>query len=139
MRDLVLDTNVALDLLVFGDPAVAPVRDGLARGRLRWLATAAMREELERVLGYPALARRLQASGLTPQQVLDEFDACSHRVDAAAVAAVACRDPDDQCFIDLAVHHGCTLLSKDAAVLALARRLSALGVHAAAALPDSSG
>ena len=41
---------------------------------------------------------------------------------------VRCRDPDDQMFIDLAVAHRAQLLSKDALVLRLARRLRPLGV-----------
>ena len=138
MQHLVLDTNVVLDLLVFRDPAAAPLDDGLARGRLRWIATAAMRDELERVLGYAAVARRLAAAGLAPQQILDDFDARSQRVAAPGRAAVTCSDPDDQCFVDLAVHHGCALLSKDAAVLALAPRLARVGVHAGATLPAPS-
>lgn len=138
MRHLVLDTNVVLDLLVFRDPAAAALDDALLRGRWRWIATAAMREELERVLGYAAVARRLAAAGRAPRQVLDDFDARSERVAAPARAAVTCSDPDDQCFVDLAVHHACTLLSKDAAVLALAPRLASFGVRAAAALPVPS-
>jgi len=139
MRTLVIDTNVVLDLLVFRDPAAAPLHDGLAQGRLRWLATAAMRGELARVLGYPAVARRMEAAGCTPQQVLHDFDGRSHLVDAPARCGVECSDPDDQCFIDLAVHHGCALLSKDAAVLSLKQRLAALGVHATAALSGPPG
>lgn len=138
MQHLVLDTNVVLDLLVFRDPAAAPLDHGLASGRLRWIATAAMRDELERVLGYDAVARRLAAAGLAPRQVLDEFDARSQRVAAPACSAVTCSDPDDQCFVDLAVHYGCALLSKDAAVLALAPRLAGLGVHAGPTLPAPS-
>lgn len=138
MQLLVLDTNVVLDLLVFRDPAAAPLDDALAHGRLRWIATAAMRDELERVLGYAAVARRLAAAGLAPRQVLDEFDTRSQRIAAPARAAATCSDPDDQCFIDLAVQHGCILLSKDAAVLALAPRLARLGVHAGPTLPVPS-
>ena len=46
-----------------------------------------------------------------------------------------CRDPDDQIFIDLAVQLRATLLSKDARVLGLARRLQPLGVTLANAWP----
>jgi predicted nucleic acid-binding protein len=59
VTQLVLDTNVVLDLLVFGDPRSQPVSAGLAGGTLHWLATAAMREELARVLRYPKLAERV--------------------------------------------------------------------------------
>ena len=138
MQLLVLDTNVVLDLLVFRDPAAVPLDDGRPAARLRWIATAAMRDELQRVLGYAPVARRLEAASLTPEHVLGDFDARSQRVEIAGRAAVTCADPDDQCFVDLAVQHGCTLLSKDAAVLALAGRLAGLGVHAAATLSAPS-
>jgi predicted nucleic acid-binding protein len=139
MRQLVLDTNIVLDLLVFRDPSAAPVQAGLDAGRLRWLATAGMREELARVLGYPQIAARVSAAGLRAEQVLHGFDRQACIVAAAARAPLACSDPDDQQFIDLAVQHGCTLLSKDAAVLALTRRLAAMQVEAGAALAACSG
>jgi predicted nucleic acid-binding protein len=138
MQHLVLDTNVALDLLVFRDPSVAALHEGLASGALRWIATTAMRDELVRVLGYPQIAARLQRGGRAAQQVLDEFDARTRLVDPAPPAPLTCSDPDDQHFIDLAVQHRCTLLSKDAAVLVLRRRLAALQVTAGAGLPMPS-
>ena len=47
---------------------------------------------------------------------------------------MTCKDPDDQKFIDLAVAHGATLLSKDRAVLALKKRLERLDVRAGTTL-----
>lgn len=72
---VVIDTNIALDLLVFEDPAWVPLIAMLAAGELRWLATAAMRVELERVLGYPLIARRMAQRGLQVPAVLADFDA----------------------------------------------------------------
>ena len=125
---LVIDTNIVLDLLVFEDPAQAALRDAVQQGRVAWLATQAMRDELERVLTYPQVARRLLARHRTDQEVLAHFDSRSRRVPPAARAPVRCRDPDDQIFIDLAVAHRAELLSKDALVLRLRKRLAALGV-----------
>jgi predicted nucleic acid-binding protein len=138
MQTLVLDTNIVLDLLVFRDPSVASLQDGLARRRLRWLATPAMRAELARVLGYAKIAARLATAGLTAEQVLQCFDRDACLVDVPARAPLTCSDPDDQCFIDLAAHHRCTLLSRDGAVLALSRRLAAMQVSAVAAVPACS-
>lgn len=138
MQALVIDTNVALDLLVFRDPSTAPLADALAQGTCRWVATAAMREELARVLGYAVIAGRLSASGITAQQVLDEFDRLAQLVEAADAADVLCSDPDDQPFIDLAVRHRATLLSKDGAVLSLQRRLLAAQVTVVATFPAPS-
>lgn len=126
---LVLDTNIALDLFVFEDAATAPLRQAIDRADGVWLATAAMREELARVLAYPQIARRLAAQARPAQAVLDAFDRCARLVPGAPRAAYACKDADDQKFIDLAAAHGATLVSKDDAVLCMARRLARVGVH----------
>ncbi|MDM7944253.1 MAG: putative toxin-antitoxin system toxin component, PIN family [Hydrogenophaga sp.] len=129
MNRLVLDTNIALDLFVFQDPATAALRAAVERADGAWIATAAMREELLRVLDYPQIARRLAAQTRPAQDVLDAFDRCTRRVAEAPKAAYTCKDPDDQKFIDLAAAHRATLVSKDDAVLCMARRLARVGVH----------
>lgn len=128
---LVLDTNIALDLLLFADPAAQPLARALEAGAYRWIVTEAMREEFRRVLDYPQIAPRCAYYGLDAVQLMARFDAHSHRVSAAPRAPVVCRDADDQKFIDLAVAHRAVLLSKDRAVLATRRRLAAHGVVAA--------
>ena len=134
MSKVVLDTNIVLDLFVFGDAAAAPLRAALHSQGLHWIATAAMREELARVLAYPQIVKSLQHHQLSATDVLAQFDGHVQCVDAAAKASVTCKDADDQKFIDLAVAHGAQLLSKDHAVLCMAKRLSALGVRAGVAL-----
>ncbi len=126
-RALVLDTNIVLDLLVFSDPATAPLHDLLAKGTLRWLATPDMRAELARVLHYPQIAPRLERCGLTTQAVLAQFDAGAHIAKPAPPVAAVCLDPDDQPFVDLAAAHSAILLSKDRAVLQLRTRLAPYG------------
>ena len=130
VRALVLDTNIVLDLLLFADEAVAPVRALLAAGRLQWVATQAMRTELARVLAYPQIVPRLAYYQLTAADVLARYDAQVRWVDVAPRVSAVCKDADDQQFIDLAVQHGAILLSKDQAVLRLRKRLMALGVEA---------
>lgn len=125
---LVLDTNIALDLFVFQDPGSDALRAALSAVRVGWLATDAMRAELVRVLGYPQIAQRLDQRALAPQAVLDAFDAQVCVVAEAPKAPVTCKDADDQKFIDLAVAHRATLVSKDAHILRMARRLARLGV-----------
>ena len=107
--NLVIDTNWALDLLLFDEPAAASVRAALQTEQARWLATQGMRGELARVLTYAALQKQL----------------------AAPRAPVLCSDADDQPFIDLALAHQATLLTKDRRVLATARRLAPLGARVA--------
>ena len=131
---LVLDTNIVLDVFVFNDVAAQPVRDGLAAGQLDWIATPAMRVELERVLGYPQIVPRLAFYQLSAADVLAHFDARARLLPVPAKAPVTCSDADDQMFIDLAVAQRSTLLSKDKAVTSMARRLLALGVDVKKAL-----
>ena len=127
-RPVVLDTNIVLDLLVFADPATALLRQLLQAGALQWIATAAMRGELERVLAYDHIAPRVVFYGLSAPGVLAAFDAQVRCVPVAArLPTVVCRDTDDQPFLDLAAAHGAVLLSKDRAVLALRKRLRNFG------------
>lgn len=125
---LVLDTNIVLDLFVYEDPATQPLRAALAAGA-PWLATAAMREELARVLAYPQILRRLQLRDLGADEVLLRFDGQARLAPEAPKAPYTCKDPDDQKFIDLAAEHRALLLSKDAAVLCMARRLARIGAR----------
>ena len=60
---IVLDTNILLDLGVFDDARAEGLRTALKAGQLQWLATTAMRDELERVLAYPQIVRSLQQIG----------------------------------------------------------------------------
>lgn len=127
---LVLDTNIVLDLLVFADPRTRQLREELHAGALRWLATSAMREELARVLEYPKLAPRVLFHRDGAQAVLDDFDRHARLLAIPPKAPVTCGDPDDQKFIDLAVAHRCILLSKDREVLRMRKRLAPLQVEA---------
>lgn len=124
---LVVDTNCVLDLWLFADPRVAALERWIRAGRARWIATAAMREELERVLGYAAIVRQMQARRLIAADVLEAFDRWSETVAPAPASRVRCSDPDDQMFIDLAVQWQAGLCSRDHAVLALAKRLQPAG------------
>jgi putative PIN family toxin of toxin-antitoxin system len=128
MSALVLDTNIVLDLLLFQNPQVQGLRQALDEQQLRWLATVPMREELVRVLAYPKIALVLARLGHSVAPLLAQWDALVSVVEVAPCCAVRCRDPDDQMFIDLAVAHRAQLLSKDALVLRLAKRLRPLGV-----------
>lgn len=128
---LVVDTNIVLDLLVFRDPATTALAEGLESGAFEWLATAAMREELARVLGYPKVAPRVANA----QAVLARYDSHARLVPVAPKAPVTCGDADDQKFIDLAVAHGCLLLSKDAEVLRMKKRLAGLGATVSGRMP----
>ena len=124
----VIDTNIVLDLWLFEDPATIPLRAALQSGAISHLATASMRDELERVLTYPHLAKRMAKSNIQAQDILSRFDEYLLAAEPAVKAACTCKDPDDQKFIDLAVAHAVPLLSKDKAILCMKKRLFQSGV-----------
>lgn len=125
----VLDTNIVLDLWVFNDPLVQPLREVLGLPvlgdpvepaaaqplsaamadptRPRWLATPVMREELARVLTYPHLVRRQALDQRVAEQVLAAYDRSVTLCPPAPKARFTCTDGDDQKFIDLAAAHAC--------------------------------
>lgn len=126
---VVLDTNVVLDLWLFDDARAAPLRGALEGGRLRALVTSATLAELADVLQRPVAIGR----PATAAQVMAALCACSTEVAPPAThtpAAPRCTDTDDQKFIDLAWTWPATwLLSRDKAVLKLARAGRARGLH----------
>ncbi len=124
----VIDTNIVLDLWLFEDPATIPLRAALQSGAISHLATASMRDELERVLAYPHLVKRMAKSNIQAQDILNRFDKHQLAAEPAAKAPCTCKDPDDQKFIDLAVAHATPLLSKDNAILCMKKRLLQSGV-----------
>ena len=124
----VIDTNIVLDLWLFEDPATIPLRAALQSGAISHLATASMRDELARVLTYPHLIKRMSKSKIQAQDILNRFDEHLLAAEPAAKAPCTCKDPDDQKFIDLAVAHAVPLLSKDAAILCMKKRLFQSGV-----------
>lgn len=125
---VVLDTNIVLDLWLYKDPATPDLLAALAQQKVTWLATQVMRDELERVLAYPHIVKRLTFSQIEAADMLAQFDAHAKLIPVAARAMYVCKDVDDQKFIDLAVAHTAQLVSKDKAVLTMRNRLARLGV-----------
>ncbi|MEY2169530.1 MULTISPECIES: putative toxin-antitoxin system toxin component, PIN family [unclassified Rhodanobacter] len=123
---LVLDTNVCLDLFVFGDASCATLRDALRAGAVQAVTDAACRDEWLRVLGYPQLAldaaRRAAAVAAFDESVR-LLPTAGRPVVPAMPKLPRCADPDDQRFLELAQASGAQwLLSRDRELLKLARR-----------------
>ena len=134
---VVLDTNVVLDWLVFRNPACAALENALGdalggaqpRATLRWCASAAMRDELAHVLGRGvARAWAPDLAALWTQWERDCVEVATPTFLAPAMR-LRCTDADDQMFIDFSLAHGARwLLSRDRAVLKLARRARPFGL-----------
>jgi predicted nucleic acid-binding protein len=127
---VVLDTNVVLDWLVFRNPECTALAAAVVAGDLRWVATRAMRDELAHVLARG----HLDAWEPDLASLWALWDRHCSEVPTPAPTGpsdrLRCSDPDDQKFIDLAVaRKACWLLSRDRAVLKLARRLRERGVE----------
>ncbi len=125
---VVLDTNVVLDWLLFADPHCAALGEAIMMGRVQWLASPPMRAELEHVLMRGIASTRAG----DPAAVLDGWSRWSVSVEPwqrPSERGLRCTDSDDQKFIDLALQCGASaLLSRDRAVLKLARRAAARGL-----------
>ena len=124
---IVIDTQVVMDWLVFGDARVAPLAAAIEAGRVVWLGRPAMLAELLHVLGRGVAAAwrpdraRIEAAFATHCRMIDGTPAPAPRL--------VCRDPDDQQFIDLALAERADwLLSRDKAVLALKKRALTFGL-----------
>jgi uncharacterized protein len=124
----VIDTQVLLDWLVFAEPRVAPWVEAIEQGAVGWIASPAMRRELAHMASHPSLARWQAES----ERVLSAFDRWAVVVAEPTVTSprLRCRDADDQVFIDLALQHRARwLVTRDKALLSLARRARPLGTE----------
>lgn len=128
---VVLDSNVWIDILVFDDPHTRPIRAALENGALEALIDARCLAELTYVLDYPQFARREidKAAALDVVARLSRLVETDREAQAAIVEDARplpkCKDRDDQKFLELAHTSGADwLVSKDRAVLKLARRIA---------------
>ncbi len=127
----VLDTNVWLDWLVFDDPSTAPIKAAVAASRAEVLIDAACEAELERALGYDLGKRTVDVAAC-----IAECRRAARRIESPAPEAEraklpACRDRDDQKFLEAALAARAEfLLTKDRALLELAPRVAAFRILA---------
>ena len=123
---VVLDTNVVLDLVVFRDPCVTALRAAIDAKRVNALACPDTLAELRRVIAYPAFC--LDAPG--QDAAVGWYESRIELADSppAHPHLPRCRDADDQKFLDLAwAANAAHLVTKDKALLVLARRVAKLG------------
>jgi predicted nucleic acid-binding protein len=111
---------------VFEDPAIAPIRALAATGGVAIILDPACADELERALAYPfrgviAAPEVRAALFATVRSVVHWCDA-TPAAHAHALALPACRDPDDQKFLELARDGAADwLVTRDKALLACGR------------------
>jgi predicted nucleic acid-binding protein len=127
---VILDTQVVMDWLIFDEPSLSTLIGAVMSERLHWTATTAMKAELLHVIGRGVVAR--YAPDLT--RVHEAFERHCRFVDepVLGMARPRCSDADDQKFIDLGLALAATqptsLISRDRAVLKVAKRAAKLGL-----------
>lgn len=134
--NLVLDTNVVLDWLVFDNPYMTPLRDSIREKTITLFAHSPAIAELQRVLGYKQLKLTVarQAELLVTYQACTSIPLLPQTFSLESLLLPAgfprCRDADDQHFLALAFHSNAdALVSRDKAVLKLMKRASNFGVR----------
>jgi predicted nucleic acid-binding protein len=124
-RRAVLDTNVLLDLWLFDDPSVRALRAAIEAGAVQALRSGECDAEFADVLGRAQFGL---ADG-QQQQLLQRWAGCSGPIDTVTAAPLTCVDADDQKFLDAAFSARADwLLTRDKALLRLARRAGAAGL-----------
>jgi predicted nucleic acid-binding protein len=124
----VIDTNVLLDLWLFDDPRVHDLRRAIESNRLRALRSADCDAEFADVLGRAEFG--LVAEGR--DRILARWSGCGDAIGTVRPAPLVCADAGDQKFLDAAFSAGARwLLTRDKALLALARRAEASGLRIA--------
>jgi putative PIN family toxin of toxin-antitoxin system len=134
---LVLDTNVVLDWVAFGDARVQPIAAAIERGDVRAATSDACLQELRRALGYVQVKLDAAAQASAYARYLRHALLFDVPASAPADDLPRCEDADDQKFLELACHAGAShLLTRDKALLKLARELARSGRFAVLA-PDA--
>lgn len=130
-KRIVIDTNVCLDLFVFLDPRWATLLAALENKDVEAVTREDCRTEWLKVLEY----KHLPLDGESRPAAVARFDSMIRLLTAetlrprAEVLLPNCTDRDDQKFLELARDAGATtLITKDKALLKLARRTARAGL-----------
>jgi putative PIN family toxin of toxin-antitoxin system len=135
---VVLDTNVVLSALLFGNGRLAALRGAWQQARCQPLVSGATAGELLRALAYP----KFKLSADEQEQLLaDYLPYCTTvRMPTRAPRTPACRDPADLPFLQLAIiGKADCLVSGDRDLLAVTGPFPCLIVTAAAFLQSLAG
>jgi putative PIN family toxin of toxin-antitoxin system len=132
---LVLDTNTVLDWLVFEDARMSELQRAWDERRLELITHLPALDELRRVLTYPQL-KLPESKQRAALQLYESRVRVVTLPDGVTMQSLGmpsgfprCKDCDDDHFLALAYHHHAdAVVSKDRAVLDLAKRARRFGV-----------
>jgi putative PIN family toxin of toxin-antitoxin system len=121
MKQVVLDTNVLLDLFVFNDFRAIHLKQALIENHIVGLATPKTLDEFADVMSRPLFS----LDSATQENILSQWRSLAKVLPDTSLtpAPWQCQDPDDQVFVDLAfTSRPCILMSKDNEILKLSSR-----------------
>lgn len=127
-KQIVLDTNVCIDLFVFQDSRWNTLLDGMKTGEIKAITREDCRQEWLAVLHYP----HLPVNDETRESCIKAFDAYITCVNPPQKSSLLprCTDKDDQKFLEIARDANAeTLVTKDKALLKLARKIRLAGYY----------
>jgi putative PIN family toxin of toxin-antitoxin system len=126
-KKVVIDTNVCLDLFVFNDPRWTKLVAAIESGEIEAVTRSDCRDEFNIVLHYKHLPLDDDSRPLATAR----FDALIKVVapEESSIKLPVCSDKADQKFLEIARDAGAeVLITKDKALLKLARRLAREGM-----------
>ncbi len=127
-KRVVLDTNVCLDLFVFRDPRWESLLSALRSGDIEAVTREDCKMEWNIVLGYKHLPLD-ETSRVTSAALFESLIGCIAPEPRSKILLPRCSDADDQKFLELARDaHASVLITKDKALLKLARRTARMGL-----------
>lgn len=99
---LVLDTNVVASAVLWGGVPRQLLQDGREK-RVSLFTSIRLLAELTDILARPKFEKKLVASGLTIEQIVDRYAELAAVVQPAAIAPTVLDDPDDDQVLACAV------------------------------------
>jgi putative PIN family toxin of toxin-antitoxin system len=132
--NVVLDTNILLDLFYFKDKSVQNLHDCLKNQQIHAYTCEAIWGEFEEVL-----ARKPFNQGLEEiLRIRNEYQGLfSWQAPLKNTSRIKCCDPDDQIFVELSVELApCLLITKDKDLLRLHKKLQQFQVRTLKQFPS---
>lgn len=128
---VVIDTNVCLDLFVFCDDRYQALLEGLRNGTLQAVTRTDCRREWLFVLDYPHLPLDAESKAAAMNKYDEFITVMAPDCKRDDVVLPLCKDKEDQKFLELARDtQASVLITKDKALLKLAKRTAKLGLFA---------
>ena len=93
---IVLDSNAVLDWLYFRDPRCIALAEAVTTARVEWIASAAMHDEIEHVLGRNRLGAKWPDGIASVRAGWQRWATMVEGAAPPAPAAMRCTDIDDQ-------------------------------------------